>query len=55
MARITLPVQPAQLSALNCISATSCWAAGSYGSVSGGTGEILNEALRWNGTSWTSG
>jgi len=42
-----------QLSALNCISATSCWAAGSYGSVTSGTGEILNEALRWNGKKWS--
>jgi outer membrane protein assembly factor BamB len=42
-----------ELSAANCVSATSCWAVGSYGSTSGGTGEILNEALRWNGTKWS--
>jgi hypothetical protein len=42
-----------QLSALNCISATSCWAVGSYGSVTAGTGEILNQALRWNGKKWS--
>ena len=42
-----------QLSALNCISATSCWAVGSYGSITSGTGEILNEALRWSGKKWS--
>lgn len=42
-----------QLSAANCTSVTSCWAVGSYGSVSGSTGVILNEALHWNGTKWS--
>ena len=42
-----------ELIGANCISATSCWAVGDYGVTSGGTGEILNEALRWNGKKWS--
>lgn len=44
-----------QLEAVNCVSPSSCWAAGSYGSITSGTGEILNEALRWTGTKWVLG
>jgi hypothetical protein len=42
-----------ELLGASCISATSCWAVGFYGSISGGTGAILNEALRWNGKKWS--
>jgi hypothetical protein len=42
-----------QLFAASCTSATSCWAVGYYGSLSGGTGVILNEALHWNGRKWS--
>lgn len=42
-----------QLFAASCTSATSCWAVGYYGSISGGTGVVLNEALRWNGRKWS--
>lgn len=35
-----------------CTSKASCWAAGSYGSLGTFTTQ-LNEALRWNGKSWT--
>jgi hypothetical protein len=41
------------LVAANCTSATSCWAVGSYGSVTGDTGIVLNLALHWNGKKWT--
>ena len=42
-----------ELIGANCVSATSCWAVGDYGVISSGTGEILNEALRWNGKKWS--
>lgn len=42
-----------QLFAAACTSASNCWAVGSYGSTSGGTGTVLNQALRWNGSTWT--
>jgi hypothetical protein len=42
-----------QLSFASCTSATSCWAVGNYGSIGGGTGVILNQALRWNGRKWS--
>lgn len=41
------------LEAVNCVSPASCWAVGSYGSISGSTGEVLNEALRWTGKKWS--
>jgi hypothetical protein len=40
-----------ELAALGCGSATSCWAAGTYGS-QGGTDTSLNEILHWNGKHW---
>jgi hypothetical protein len=36
-----------------CTSASSCWAAGVYGSMGGGTQVFLNQALHWNGTKWS--
>jgi hypothetical protein len=38
---------------LSCASATNCWAVGDYGSISGGVGVILNEALHWDGATWS--
>lgn len=38
---------------LSCTSAANCWAVGQYGSISGGVGVVLNEALHWNGTAWS--
>lgn len=38
---------------LSCTSASNCWAVGDYGSISGGVGVVLNEALHWNGTTWS--
>jgi hypothetical protein len=38
---------------LSCTSATNCWAVGDYGSISGGVGVILNEALHWDGAIWS--
>ena len=36
-----------------CTSASNCWAVGDYGSISDGVGTVLNEALRWNGKTWS--
>jgi hypothetical protein len=41
------------LSDVACTSAASCWAVGNYGSTSSG-GVILNQALHWDGRSWSS-
>lgn len=38
-----------QLNSVTCISPARCWAVGQYGI---GTGAILNEAMRWNGSKW---
>jgi hypothetical protein len=38
---------------VTCTSARNCWGVGFYGSISGGVGVILNEALRWNGHHWS--
>jgi hypothetical protein len=37
------------LVAVNCLSATNCWAVGYYNS----PGPNLNQALHWNGTTWS--
>lgn len=42
-----------ELFAVSCLSATSCWAVGLHGFDSGGSGTLLNEALRWNGKTWS--
>jgi hypothetical protein len=42
-----------QLLGVTCVSTSDCWGVGTYGSISGGVGVILNEALRWNGTAWS--
>ncbi len=36
-----------------CANSRDCWAVGEYGSISGGTGSILTQALHWNGTKWS--
>jgi hypothetical protein len=38
---------------VTCTSPTYCWAAGVYGFISGGEGIVLNEAMLWNGTTWS--
>ena len=40
------------LDAVRCTSATNCWAVGTYGFV-GGPEILQNEALHWNGNSWS--
>jgi hypothetical protein len=37
------------LTAVNCLSVTNCWAVGYYSS----PGPVLNQALHWNGTTWS--
>jgi hypothetical protein len=41
------------LNGVTCTSARACWGVGAYGSISGGVGIVLNEALRWNGSKWS--
>jgi hypothetical protein len=42
-----------ELLGITCSSADNCWAVGDYGSIQDGLGEILNQALHWNGTAWS--
>ena len=42
-----------QLTGLSCTAPGNCLAVGYSWSVSGGTGTVLNEALRWNGARWS--
>jgi hypothetical protein len=39
------------LAAVNCRSATYCWAVGSYSG--GGTAPVANQVLHWDGTQWS--
>lgn len=41
------------LEGVTCTTAANCWAVGTYGSISGGGGVILNQAQRWNGHGWS--
>jgi len=36
-----------------CSSASNCWAVGDFGSIQDGVGEILNQALHWDGAAWS--
>jgi hypothetical protein len=47
-----LPGSYDALSGLSCTSATNCWAVGTYGG-DGASGYYLNEALHWNGHTWS--
>jgi hypothetical protein len=38
---------------VTCISSTSCWAVGDYGSRNASSSSLVNEALRWNGHAWS--
>ncbi len=42
-----------QLIGVTCSSATNCWAVGNYGSTSGSPGFVLNQALHWDGGTWS--
>src|SRR5262249_15282812 len=42
-----------ELIAVNCPSAANCWAVGDYGSISGTPGFVLNQALHWDGGTWS--
>lgn len=42
-----------ELVSVACSSATSCWAVGDYGTSNGGTAVILNQALKWDGGTWS--
>jgi hypothetical protein len=38
---------------VTCKSGTNCWAVGHYGSISGTPGFIQNQAMHWDGGTWT--
>ena len=40
------------LDGVRCTSPSNCWAVGSYGFI-GSPPTLLNEALHWNGSTWT--
>jgi hypothetical protein len=42
-----------ELSGLSCASASNCWAVGDYGGDSINSQESENDALQWNGHTWT--
>jgi hypothetical protein len=42
-----------QLLFVNCQSGFNCWAVGDYGRISGTTGVIFDQALHWDGATWT--
>ncbi len=42
-----------ELNGVTCTSSGNCWAVGDYGSISGGAGVVVNQALHWNGTAWS--
>jgi hypothetical protein len=49
----TAPDAYSALTAVHCAGATNCWAVGS--SEVGASGPYLNQALRWNGSTWSIG
>jgi hypothetical protein len=42
-----------ELSDVTCTSPAGCWAVGDFGTISGNTGIIENQVLRWNGRTWS--
>jgi hypothetical protein len=49
-ASIPTPGQDSVLYAVSCTSSTSCWAVGSYKNLNGAS---IDQALHWNGRTWT--
>jgi len=41
------------LNGVTCASPANCWAVGSYGFIRNGTGVQVNQALHWNGRTWS--
>ena len=41
------------LNGVTCAAPANCWAVGSYGVVHNGTGVQVNQALHWNGRTWS--
>jgi hypothetical protein len=42
-----------ELLGATCSSASNCWAVGDFGSIQNSQGEILNQALHWDGAAWS--
>jgi hypothetical protein len=42
-----------ELLGATCTSAVDCWAVGDFGSIQNGSGEFLNQTLHWDGSAWT--
>jgi hypothetical protein len=42
-----------ELLGATCSSASNCWAIGDFGSIQNSQGEILNQALHWDGAAWS--
>jgi hypothetical protein len=42
-----------ELLGVTCSSASNCWAVGDFGSIHDSVGEILNQALHWDGAAWS--
>jgi hypothetical protein len=53
-ALVPVPGTSSGLSEVFCVSAANCWAVGEYAKVSGTSAATLNEALHWNGHTWSA-
>jgi hypothetical protein len=42
-----------ELLGATCSSASNCWAVGDFGTIQNSAGEILNQALHWDGAAWS--
>ncbi len=42
-----------ELTDVTCTSLASCWAVGQFGTISNNVGLIVNQALHWNGRTWS--
>jgi hypothetical protein len=42
-----------QLNAVTCTAATNCWAVGIAGAAAGNVADLLNQALHWDGGTWS--
>lgn len=50
---VPFPGNASDLFGVTCAPSSNCWAVGDYGSISGGSGVVVNLALHWDGTIWT--
>jgi hypothetical protein len=50
----TAPGSNNELFGATCTSATDCWAVGDQGAIVNGTGAVDNQALHWDGSTWSA-